>query len=349
MDRGHVLVSVFCALLLVQSPGGSDIVAISEEAAKAIVVVVTSDGTGKRLAQGSGFLVTEDGKLMTNLHLLTGAASAIVKFSDGGFYEVEGFLGTDAHKDIAILKIHAPGKEFPFLRMADAHQVQVGQHVVAIGSPLALEGSVSDGIISAVRNGRELSIDVSDDFKVFQTTAPVSPGSSGGALLNMQGEAIGIVSFGFVEGQNLNFAIPVEYARSLISNESVRTLVELPSDRTNSESTGAVTRLVGTYVGRWKSRLNGSGVLVLTVRVDSGVLHANALITGSSSGYKGDSMAASKLKDMGDGVWAVELKGEHSNLDATGIFTPGSFVGDFRHHVNGNRPPDHGRWVVTRQ
>jgi S1-C subfamily serine protease len=334
--------------LSAQSPPSSDITTISQAATKASVVVVTSDASGKRLSQGSGFLVSRDGKVITNLHVVQGAASAIVKFPDGAFYEVEGFLGADSSMDIAVLKLRTSSKEFPSLRFADADQVAIGQHVIAIGSPMSLENTVSDGIVSAIRTARDLDSRLNPNLRVFQTTSPISPGSSGGALLNMQGEVIGITSFGIETGQNLNFVIPISYAKPLLETDRVKLLAQLPAAAPGDDTNRGLARLAGTYVGIWRSRPSGAGALALTVEVENGHLRANAEITGSPSGYKGGSLTASNLKDMGDGVWSVEFTGEHSKLTASGIFKPGSFVGDFAYQYSNHRPPDRGKWIVSR-
>src|SRR5580704_13780120 len=157
--------------LSAQSPPSSDITTIFQVATKASVAVVASDASGKPFSQGSGFLVSRDGKVITNLHVIQGAASAIVKFPDGAFYEVEGFLGTDTSMDIAVLKLRTSSKEFPFLRFADVDQVAIGQHVVAIGSPMSLENTVSDGIVSAIRAARDLDPRLDANLRVFQTTS----------------------------------------------------------------------------------------------------------------------------------------------------------------------------------
>lgn len=180
---------------------------IAREALRSVVLILAYDQNGKLASQGSGFLVSADGEIATNYHVIEGAGSATIKFSDGASYEIEKVVSTDPSKDLALLKIKTTGREFPFLRLADSSRVEVGQEVIAIGSPLALEGTVSTGIISAIRNANDLSLGLTE-ATVFQTTAPVSPGSSGGALLNLEGGAIGIPSFGYVRGQNLNFAIP---------------------------------------------------------------------------------------------------------------------------------------------
>ena len=281
-----VLASV--ASLSAQSTSSTDVATIAQAAAKASVLIVTSDSSGKPLMQGSGFLVSKDGKVITNLHVVKGAASAVVKFSDGAFYEVEGFLGADAGIDIAVLKLRAPGKEFPSLRLADADQVAIGQHVIAIGSPLSLENTVSDGIVSGLRSARDLDPKLSADLRVFQTTAPLSPGSSGGALLNMQGEVIGVTSFGVLTGQNLNFVIPISYAKRLLETDQVKPLGQLGTAAPRDKGTDGLAGLAGTYAGIWQSRLSGTGALALTVKVESGILGASVAITGSPSGYKGD-------------------------------------------------------------
>ena len=334
--------------LRAQSPPSSDITTISQAATKASVVIVASGASGKPFSQGSGFLVSRDGKVITNLHVVQEAASAIVKFPDGAFYEVEGFLATDTSMDIAVLKLRTSSKEFPFLRFADVDQVAIGQHVIAIGSPMSLENTVSDGIVSAIRAARDLDPRLDPNLRVFQTTSPISPGSSGGALLNMQGEVIGITSFGIETGQNLNFVIPISYAKPLLETDQVKPFSQLPSPATGDDMHRGLARLAGTYVGIWRSRPSGAGALALTVEVENSRLRASAEITGSPSGYKGDSLTASNLKDMGDGVWSVEFTGEHSKLTATGIFKPGSFVGDFSYQYSNHRPPDRGKWIVSR-
>jgi S1-C subfamily serine protease len=335
--------------LCAQSSSSLDVMTIAQTATRASVIIVASDASGKPLSQGSGFLATKDGKVVTNLHVVQRAGSAVVKFSDGAFYEVEGFLGEDINSDIVVLKLRTSAREFPFLRSADVDQVSIGQHVIAIGSPLSLENTVSDGIVSALRSAGDLDPKLDPSLRVFQTTAPVSPGSSGGALLNMQGEVIGITSFGVLTGQNLNFVIPIGYAKPLLESDRVKPLAQLAEAPARAAAKRGLDELTGTYVGIWQSTLSGTGALALTIEVENGILKANAAITGSPSGYKGDSLTASNLKDMGDGVWSVDFTGEHSALTATGIFKPGSFVGDFAYKYSSHRRPDRGQWIVHKQ
>jgi S1-C subfamily serine protease len=185
-----------------------DIPAISREANGAIVSIVMSDKDGHPIAQGSGFLISKDGQVVTNYHVIKNGSSAVVKLPDGAFFAVDGVLASDKDRDVAVIKAH--GNDFRTLTLGDSDRLQVGEEVVAIGNPLSLESTVSNGIVSAVR-----TIETEGgDF--LQITAPISPGSSGGPLFNMAGEVVGITTSRMKEGQNLNFAIPINDVKPLV-------------------------------------------------------------------------------------------------------------------------------------
>jgi hypothetical protein len=179
-------------------------------ASDAVVQIVVSDSMGQEAALGSGFVISSDGKIITNYHVIKNAHSATVKLSNGSFFLVTGVVATDPDKDLAVLKV--AGKNLPFLSLADSQSLKVGDHVVAIGSPLGLEGTVSDGIISALR-------DEGPGKSWIQTTAPVSHGNSGGPLLDLQGNVVGVITWGvnLQLGQNLNFAAPSNEVKPLVS------------------------------------------------------------------------------------------------------------------------------------
>lgn len=176
----------------------------------AVVQIVVSDGSGKEIALGSGFIVSAGGEIVTNYHVIKGAHSAVAKLPNGSSFAVEGALAVNSDRDLALLKV--TGNNLPVLSLFPDSSIHVGDHVVAIGSPLGLQGSVSDGIVSAVRD--------EPDAKWIQTTAPVSHGSSGGPLLNMNGGVIGVNTWGLSEenGQSLNFAIPSDAVQKLTSS-----------------------------------------------------------------------------------------------------------------------------------
>src|SRR6266576_2414271 len=116
-----------------------DIPSIAREALKSVVVIETKDGLGKSLGQGSGFVVSSDGKVITNYHVIQGATSADVRFPDGASYSVVGLAASNSKRDLVVLKIRTTSNDFRFLALGDSDRVEVGEQVVAIGSPLGLE------------------------------------------------------------------------------------------------------------------------------------------------------------------------------------------------------------------
>ena len=186
-----------------------DIPAISRRAHGAVVSIVMSDKEGHPVAQGSGFLISKDGHVVTNYHVIEHGSSAVIKLPDGAFFVVDGVLATDKNRDVAIIKAHGNG--FNALTLGDSDRLQVGEEVVAIGNPLSLESTVSNGIVSAIRTVED------DGGKFVQITAPISPGSSGGPLFNMSGQVVGITTSHIKGGENLNFAIPINDVKPMIA------------------------------------------------------------------------------------------------------------------------------------
>jgi hypothetical protein len=195
------------------APTKKDIPTIAKSSKGAIVTIITA-ANDKPIAQGTGFLVSADGVIMTNYHVIAKGNVAAVKFADGTTLPVDGVLATDKFHDLAILKIH--GNAFPTLTLDNSDQVEVGEEVVAIGNPLGLELTVSNGIISGIRS------DERENDKLLQITAPISLGSSGGPLFNMFGKVVGINAMYLEGGESLNFAIPVNDAKRLLQNQSAQ-------------------------------------------------------------------------------------------------------------------------------
>jgi hypothetical protein len=162
---------------------------------------------------GSGFIISDDGKVATNFHVIKdviGNKKLLIRRYDGSFLLVTKVLKIDKEYDLAILQ--AEGKNLPYLPLGDSDTIKVGEPICVIGAPLGLEATVSEGIISAIRELKGLQF--------FQITAPVSPGNSGSPVINRKGEVIGIVVFQFIKGQNLNFAIPVNILKKLMIETS---------------------------------------------------------------------------------------------------------------------------------
>ncbi len=185
--------------------------------APSIVSVFTYDNKGEFLKLGSGFFISQNGDIITNYHVIQGASSAEVKTSDGKTYPITYIVAEDEQSDIIRLSVDVPSKYVLPLSLSKAIP-EVGERILVYGSPLGLEKTVSDGIVSAVR-------EIPDFGKIVQITAPVSPGSSGSPVLNMQGEVIGVATFQMVEGQNLNFAIPSERITNLTLTKEKKTSI----------------------------------------------------------------------------------------------------------------------------
>jgi hypothetical protein len=195
-------------------PPKKDIPTIAKAANGAVVSIVMSDKDSNPIAQGSGFLVSKDGIIITNYHVIAEGSSALAKLPDGAFFLVDGVLAFDKARDLAVIKAH--GENFHTLTLGDSDHVQVGQEVVAIGNPLSLESTVSNGIVSSIRTIED------EGGKYLQVTAPISPGSSGGPLFNMAGEVVGITTMYIKGGENLNFAIPINDAKRLLLAKSAK-------------------------------------------------------------------------------------------------------------------------------
>lgn len=157
---------------------------------------------------GSGFIVSKDGKLVTNLHVVKDMKVASVQMSNGEVFDTLSVLATDERRDLAVLQI--AGFELPVLELGNSDVVSIGEPLIVVGSPRGLEGTVTAGILSSIRES-------GDGFKVLQTDAAVNPGNSGGPLVNRRGQAIGVVSSKVRSSENLNFAMPINYVRGLMN------------------------------------------------------------------------------------------------------------------------------------
>lgn len=190
------------------SDGGSVVKDVSDVVQKvrpSVVGVITeSFQTYSTSSAGSGIILSEDGYIVTNNHVVERGDSIAVTLDDGETYAAE-LIGTDVKSDIAVLKIDA--QNLPAAEFGDSSQVEVGEAAIAIGNPLGLNGTVTAGIISAV--DREIQVG-SSNMVLLQTDASINPGNSGGALLNEYGQVIGVNSakISSEDSEGLGFAIP---------------------------------------------------------------------------------------------------------------------------------------------
>ena len=161
---------------------------------------------------GSGFIISRDGYIFTNNHVVAGADKILVKLAGGKEYPAE-IVGRDANTDIALIKIK-PNGDLPTAVLGDSDRLRVGDWVLAIGNPFGLEQTVTAGIVSA--KARAIGAGPYDEF--IQTDASINPGNSGGPLFNLKGEVVGINTAIVAQGQGIGFAVPVNMAKEIYND-----------------------------------------------------------------------------------------------------------------------------------
>jgi S1-C subfamily serine protease len=206
----------------------------------AVVAIATYDASGEALVTGSGFFL-RPGQVVTNLHVIRGAVRAEIKTLDGKgkIFPVNGTLALDEEGDLALLSVDTPSERPRSTELA-SELPDEGEPIFVIGNPLKLEGSVSDGIVSAVR-------EVPNSYRIIQITAPISHGNSGSPVFNLKGQVLGVVTIKVTNGQNINLAIAAARVAELKAGK-LQTLSEL-----------ALKGLFGTGV---KGQRRRSGIVV---------------------------------------------------------------------------------------
>ena len=220
-------------LLILPTAFGQTALTIAQIAKKVSPSVVGIEGkTDSREVLGSGFIISKDGKIVTNLHVIRELKTAIVHLANGEAYDSVSVLATDERRDVAVVKI--AGFDLPILDFGNSDALTIGDQVVIVGSPRGLERAVTAGILSSVRDSGE-------GFKALQTDAAVSPGDSGGPLVNNKGQAIGVISYNRRSAEGLNLALPANYVRGMLNNlhepmtlEQMRRTIKGQDDRQNA-------------------------------------------------------------------------------------------------------------------
>lgn len=184
-----------------------------------VVAISTYDAAGEALMTGSGFFLSP-GQVVTNLHVIRGAFRADIKTLDGKgkTYPVAGAVAIDEEGDLALLRVDMPADRARSSELATVLPDE-GEEIFVIGNPLKLEGSVSNGIVSAVR-------EVPNVGRIIQITAPISHGNSGSPVFNLEGKVVGVVTVKVTNGQNINLAIAADRVRQLHADR-LRPLVEV--------------------------------------------------------------------------------------------------------------------------
>lgn len=196
-------------LVLLKASVGEDFSGIIEDSISSVVTIRTDIG------QGTGFIINDEGYIVTNAHVLEGGRAIQAITSEQKIIDAF-FIGYDIDFDIALLKI--PG-DYDALKLGDSNDIQIGEKVIAIGNPLGLQFSVSQGIVSAInREG------INKVKAYIQTDAALNPGNSGGPLINKKGEVIGINNFKIGDSENLGFALESNYIKDIVNQISQQEL-----------------------------------------------------------------------------------------------------------------------------
>lgn len=264
--RAMKLLAVFLGGLLVNLPAVGQQAALTEDerntievfekASKGVVHIEVRATQQSKYAQqvkesgtGSGFLIDREGRILTAFHVISGMNQIEVALGSGRRMTAR-LVGTAPSLDIALLQVEAPADELVPLPLGDSRVLHVGQKVLAIGNPIGLHNTLTTGIISALRRSVEgAPVEMQD--ALIQTDAAINPGNSGGPLLNSQGEVIGINNAIIANAQNVGFAVPIHFARQILSD-----LMEMGHPYrpqlgfSGSEITPSIARLFGLPLER---------------------------------------------------------------------------------------------------
>ena len=242
---------------------------------------------GRRFRQqsqgnGSGFIITPDGFLLTNSHVVHSASRVEVVLADGRRYEAD-MIGDDADTDLAVVQIHAP--DLVPARLGDSRSLRVGQLVIAIGNPYGFQSSVTAGVVSSL--GRSLRSQTGRLIdNIIQTDAALNPGSSGGPLVASGGDVIGVNTAIILGAQGLCFAIPINTARYVVPR-----LIQEGRIRRSYLGLGGQNVPLTRRVVRFYNLAVESGVLVTTVEEDSPAEKAGLLQRDVIVGFNGQPIA----------------------------------------------------------
>lgn len=214
----------FLLLITMTQVAALDVKSVFETTRPSVVLIVAYDENDQPIGMGSGFFFGDTKTLATNLHVVQNASKLAIKLSSGETGWIDTVLGVDAGRDLALLQSSVPGTPIK----AAGRLPDIGEDILAIGNPSGLEGTVSTGIISGIRT--------EDGSQYFQITAPISPGSSGGPIIDENSEVLGVSTFYLDGAQSLNFAMPAAYLMKLYNNRnktSLSTLKKTPKKKLN--------------------------------------------------------------------------------------------------------------------
>ena len=290
---------------------------IADRATPSVVVVENFNEDGEKAGQGSGYVFSGDGTIITNYHVVRGAKSLNVKVPGREPYRIDSILGYEIDHDVAAVQVS--GASLPALSTETIEEPKVGDRVVAIGAPLGLESTVSEGSVSAIRDAGTMHI--------IQTTASISPGSSGGPLLNDFGRVIGLTTSTELNGQSINFVVSARHVAELLSRKQPLSLEEMlrqtqVTDQLPSSTIPVPARnmmqLPFTVAGQQGAMLEGTYTITGGAGRDVGVMLVGAggvtlLNSGRVSG------TGQIKRQLPRGSYAILFDNRFSNLSAKSV------------------------------
>ena len=201
MKKALIALTIFILVGSIHSKASAEVelTSLVKEIRPAVVTVIAYDINHRVSNLGTGFFVDKSGLLITNFHVLEGRYAAEVRTATGNTYNVKFVIAENKSSDLIKVLVDIPRRQFQWIKV-NAEMPAIAERVVVVGSPMGLEQTVSEGIVSSIR-------EIPNIGNFFQISAPISPGSSGSPVLNMSGEVIGVATFQFLQGQNLNFAV----------------------------------------------------------------------------------------------------------------------------------------------
>jgi hypothetical protein len=298
---------------------------ILKENDPALALILSADDN--TISLGSGFFIGDGSAVVTNFHVISGAKKVVLKTGTGQVLSTDTVYSYDEKKDLAILRVK--GVNGPHVvALGDSDKVAIGESIVVVGNPEGLEKSVTNGLVSGLRTF--------DDQKLFQISAPISHGSSGGPVFNDNGQVIGVVVAFLKDGQNLNFAIPINRVSEMWAARREVNLSSLPA------STERAARETGDVEGGWAATFAdsvSSGQLSFTMMQDgtsvrgtyTSSMGGGGTITGNVLDKKFSFELTQTIKDCaGKFVGNADLRsnvmiGTYSGTDCQGPHTNGSF------------------------
>ncbi|WP_010252644.1 DUF5050 domain-containing protein [Acetivibrio cellulolyticus] len=314
----------------------------------AVAFIKTFDENGEQLASGSGFNIKSNGIIVTNFHVISGASSITCTLNNNTEYKVDYLLNYNILKDIAILKLK-DATNLPVVRLGDSDKIELAEDVVAIGNPLEFQNTVTTGIVSGIRN--MFGIDY------IQTSASISPGSSGGPLFNSYGDVIGITSMTILYSQNINFAVPINSVKKLFASACVIPLDSLNYYESSAEefepnnNLGTANEVIpnqsleGSFIDNedidyYSFTLNKAGKISLfalsfdymysgsdSCKISMTLLDKDGNeICVSSEATEVDTVVQKITSDLKEGTYYILVKGTPAKKDSTSDFSGSSYT-----------------------